>query len=199
MAVTTDREPRRRRQPQEARAEILNAATELLRTRPAHEATVAAIMERTTLSRKSFYVYFRDRSELLTTLIQPLRAEADAGLAHWRNSDDPVAGGRAALLAAARTYRRHGAVLRAIFRSETDDPEVRSVRDSLVAAVVDVATEKIAEVGAPLPDPRGSALALATMNIHMLLDLRPDADDTELAALVDVLATIWERTLGVRR
>lgn len=66
-------------------------------------------------------------------------------------------------------------------------------------AVVDVATEKITEVGAPLPDPRASAPAQATMSIHMLLDLRPDAGDTELTELVHVLATIRERTLGVHR
>jgi AcrR family transcriptional regulator len=41
--------------------------------RPIHEVTVLAIMERTTLSRKSFYVYFRDRSELILALVRPLR------------------------------------------------------------------------------------------------------------------------------
>lgn len=39
------------------------AARELLLSeRPAHELTVAAIMQATTLSRKSSYVCFRDRS-----------------------------------------------------------------------------------------------------------------------------------------
>ena len=56
---------RRRRSPQDARQEILDAARQLIAERPVHEVTVLAIMERTTLSRKSFYVYFRDRSELI--------------------------------------------------------------------------------------------------------------------------------------
>ena len=73
--------------------------------------TVSAVMERTTLTRKSFYVYFRDRSELIATLVTPLRAEADAGLQRWGAAGDPINAGRSALLSAARTYRRHGAIL----------------------------------------------------------------------------------------
>jgi AcrR family transcriptional regulator len=52
---------RRRRAPEDARQEILGAARRLIAERPLHEVTVLAIMARTTLSRKSFYVYFRDK------------------------------------------------------------------------------------------------------------------------------------------
>jgi AcrR family transcriptional regulator len=65
-------------------------------------------MDRTTLSRKSFYVYFRDRADLIGALVRPLRVDADAALDRWRGAEDPVAAGRAALLSAAQTYRRHG-------------------------------------------------------------------------------------------
>src|SRR5919106_2674502 len=68
---------RRRRSREEAEREILDAAASLLRERPLHEVSVSAIMERTTLSRKSFYVYFRDRYALLTRLLTPLRRELD--------------------------------------------------------------------------------------------------------------------------
>src|ERR671931_340355 len=71
-------EPKRRRRSRgEAEREILDAAAELLRERPLHEVSVSAIMERTTLSRKSFYVYFRDRYELLARLFRPLRRQLD--------------------------------------------------------------------------------------------------------------------------
>ncbi len=59
-----------------------------------HELAVLAIMERTTLSRKSFYVYFRDRSELILALVRPLRAQADAALEEWAGAADPLAAGR---------------------------------------------------------------------------------------------------------
>jgi TetR/AcrR family transcriptional regulator, ethionamide resistance regulator len=33
------------------------------------------------------------------------------------------------------------------------------------------------------------------MNVHCMLELRPDTTDAELDDLVDTLATIWERAL----
>jgi TetR/AcrR family transcriptional regulator, ethionamide resistance regulator len=63
--VGAERKPRRRRRPEDAEREILEAAARLFRERPLHAVTVDDIMRRTTLSRKSFYVYFRDRYELV--------------------------------------------------------------------------------------------------------------------------------------
>lgn len=188
--------PRRRRAPAQARREILDAAAELLAEQPAHAVSVAAIMDRTTLSRKSFYVYFRDRAELIAALVRPLRVDADAALDQWRQADDPVAAGRAALLSAALTYRRHGAILRAVFWSSGDDPEVAAARSALTEPVVAVAEELMAALKTDVADPHGTATALVTMNVHRLLTLAPDASDADVRALVDTLATIWERVLN---
>src|SRR5919106_243172 len=72
------RAKRRRRRPEEAEREILEAARVLFVQRPSRDVTVAAVMDRTTLSRKSFYVYFRDRYDLITRLVDPLRRQRDA-------------------------------------------------------------------------------------------------------------------------
>jgi AcrR family transcriptional regulator len=188
--------PRRRRAPADARAEIVTAAKELLAQQPAHAVSVAAVMAHTTLSRKSFYVYFRDRSELLEALVRPLRADAGAALDLWRSADDPIAAGRTALASAARTYRRHGAILRAVFWSSVDDPDIAAARAGLIDPVVAVAETIIDRLGPDLPDPHQTAVALVTMNVHRMLSLTPETSDTELDALVDTLATIWERTLN---
>ena len=154
-----------------------------------------AIMERTTLSRKSFYVYFRDRSELIIALVRPLRAGADAALAHWTGAADPVAAGRAALRAAAGMYREHGTILRALFWASAGDPELAAARHDLTEPVIDTAVRAIGPVAAD-PDPqrlRATVRPLVTMNVHSLLALPSDATDTELDELVDTLASIWER------
>ena len=154
-----------------------------------------AIMERTTLSRKSFYVYFRDRSELIIALVRPLRAGADAALAHWTGAADPVAAGRAALRAAAGMYREHGTILRALFWASAGDPELAAARHDLTEPVIDTAVRAISPVAAD-PDPqrlRATVRPLVTMNVHSLLALPSDATDTELDELVDTLASIWER------
>ncbi|HTX97982.1 MAG TPA: helix-turn-helix domain-containing protein [Mycobacterium sp.] len=188
--------PRRRRAPADARHEIIDAARELLERQPAHTVSVAAVMAHTTLSRKSFYVYFRDRSELLEALVRPLRADADAALERWRTADDPVAAGRTALASAARTYRRHSAILRAVFWSSVDDPDIEATRSALIDPVVAVAETIIDRIAPDLPDPHQTALALVTMNIHRMLSLTTETSDTELDALVNTLATIWERTIN---
>jgi AcrR family transcriptional regulator len=186
---------RRRPAPEDARQEILDAARRLIAERPLHEVTVMAIMERTTLSRKSFYVYFRDRSELITALVRPLRAGADAALAHWTGAADPVAAGRAALRAAAGMYREHGTILRALFWASAGDPELAAARHDLTEPVIDTAVRAISPIAAD-PDPerlRATVRPLVTMNVHSLLALPSDATDSELDELVDTLASIWER------
>ena len=83
--------------------------------RPLHEITVDEIMRQTTLSRKSFYVYFEDRYELLTALFKPLRAELDRANAIWtEGSGDPVGEGRESLMRVAEVIVRDGVLIRAL-------------------------------------------------------------------------------------
>jgi AcrR family transcriptional regulator len=189
------RPARRRRTPQDARQEILDAARQLIAERPLNEVTVAAIMERTTLSRKSFYVYFRDRSELVIALVRPLRAQADAALADWAGAADPVRAGRAALRAAADLYHQHGTIMRALFWASAEDPDLAAARHDLTEPVIDTAVAAIAPIAAD-PDPqrlRATVRALVTMNVHSMLALPADATSADLDQLADTLATIWER------
>src|SRR5688500_16417680 len=76
--AAADHPRRRRRRPEAAGRDILDAARALRRERPARAVTVVAVMERTAPSRKSFYGYFRDRHELIARLVAPLREEIDA-------------------------------------------------------------------------------------------------------------------------
>ena len=103
---------RRRRRPEEAEREILDAARLLLAERPSSEVTVGAIMAATTLSRKSFYVYFDDRYDLLRRLVEPLGEERDAIVEPlWREGIDMATGARTALLRLAELYAEHGPLL----------------------------------------------------------------------------------------
>lgn len=193
---------RRRRRPEDARREILDAAAALLEERPAAEVTIQAIMARTTLSRKSFYVYFRDRADLLASLLMPLRADADAALARWRSATDSVPAGREALLSAAILYRDHGALLRALAHASFHDPEIARVWRGAVDQVITVAKEQIEAANRTGQHPdlavETTARALVTMNVQYLLEqvaVDPEADVDDAVA---TLATIWERTIYLR-
>lgn len=156
--------------------------------------SISAVMARTGLTRKAFYVHFRDRAELVEALVRPLRAEADAALLRWRDSDDPLTAGREALAGAAATYREHGRMLRAIFWSGAEADAVRA-RALLVDPVIDVATSIVERVATGILDARATAEALVTMNVYQLLRLRPETSDAELERLVETLHQIWRRAL----
>src|SRR3954471_9922536 len=78
---------RRRRTPEVAEREIMDAAEELLRERPFRELTVDEVMRRTELSRPSFYVYFRDRHHLVLRIVERLTAESSAMADIWLQAD----------------------------------------------------------------------------------------------------------------
>jgi AcrR family transcriptional regulator len=194
--------PRRRRRREDAQQEILQAAGELLTERPFDQVNVSAIMERTTLSRKSFYVYFQDRTDVISSLVRPLRAEADAALAGWRDSTEMVEAGRAALRSAAAAYQQHGAILRALARAAETDREAAQVWSGFIDPVVVIGAEKIAAATAAGVcqglDPVPTARALVTMNVACLLRLRPDESPADVESLVATLSRIWERTIFLR-
>jgi TetR/AcrR family transcriptional regulator, ethionamide resistance regulator len=201
VSAQDDRPRRRRRRPEEAEREILDAARALLAERPAHEVTVGTIMAATTLSRKSFYVYFRDRYALLRRLVEPLAAERDAIVAElWREGADMAAGGRAALLALAGLYARHGPLLRALAEASSQDREAKRAWNEFLEPVIAGHAEKIREevaqgrIAAAI-DPEPTARALVGMNVHYFLDRLVDDPAPDLEAAADVLLTIWTRAL----
>jgi AcrR family transcriptional regulator len=156
-------------------------------------------MARTTLSRKSFYVYFRDRAELLTALVSPLRADADVTLRAWRESADTVKAGRVALASAANVYQRHGQLLRALADAAGRDAEAGAVWRSLIDPVIDVAAAKIVAATAAGEssglDPYATARALVSMNVAYFFDQLAGKPEANVQAVVDTLTTIWQRTI----
>jgi AcrR family transcriptional regulator len=162
--------------------------------------TVSAIMSATTLSRKSFYVYFADRPALITALVAPMRAETDAAVEQWERAADPVAAGRRALHQAAMLYHRDGAVLKALAEASQRDPEAAAVWQGFTAPLVAVATAKIAAATSTNTglDAEATARALVSMNVHYFLDRLVGAPASDIAPTVETLAVIWERTIYLR-
>jgi AcrR family transcriptional regulator len=195
-----ERPRRRRRRPEEAEREILDAAEALLRERPANEVTVMAVMERTTLSRKSFYVYFRDRHDLIARLVAPLRAELDARSAEARATHDNLRDqARAIFLEVARLYMEHGQLLRALRESSGHDADAERVwREFIDPPIAELATfirEELSTGRSSGLDPEATARALITMNLGCFFEQligRPNADP---APLVETLVEIWTRTI----
>jgi AcrR family transcriptional regulator len=190
---------RRRRSPEAAEREILDAAERLFKTRPPHEVTVRAVMAETTLSRNSFYVYFRDRYDLIGRLVLRLRADADAALDLFaKREGDSASAGRDALVAIARLYGENAPILRELQDAARSNPSAAQAWDEFTRRAYD-------RVMAPLmeeirsgregdSDPETLVRALLTMTRACFLE-HAGRDEADLDRLVDALARIWQRAL----
>lgn len=192
---------RRRRSPEAAVSEILQAAEELLAERPFRELSVDEVMARTTLSRSSFYVYFRDRYDLLLRLVGEIGDELQAMADRWlAGRGDRRANMFEALAGVTAVYARHGLVMRAIADAAGSDPLVESVYDDLLNRFVDANAEHIAEEQAAGQvgelDPGETARALVWMTERYLvrsLGTVPPRQTEETVA--KTLNTIWARAV----
>jgi AcrR family transcriptional regulator len=187
--------PRRRRSPESAEREILDAAEAFLRERAFRDLTVDEVMARTTLSRPSFYVYFRDRHHLAVRLVEGI-GDALFGMANrWLDGGDI----RDSLDGVARVYDEHGLVLHAMADAAGHDPEVERVYYGLIESFVVATTARIeADLRAGRVagiDAAPTAGALVWMTERYLLMTLGREPKERVDTVVDTLATIWERTL----
>jgi TetR/AcrR family transcriptional regulator, ethionamide resistance regulator len=196
---------RRRRRPEDAEREILDAARKLLSERPANEVTVGAIMAATTLSRKSFYVYFENRYDLMRRLVEPLAAERDAIIEPLlRPGVDMATGAHSALLRLAELYTAHGPLLRALAGASAEDDEARRAWRGFLDPVIEAHSAKIADEidrgRISGIDPEPAARALIGMNLQYFFDELVDAPDPDPEAAAETLLVLWSRALyGVPR
>jgi len=191
---------RRRRTPEAAQREIVEAAEALLRERPFRELTVDEVMRRTGLSRPSFYVYFKDRHELVLRLVGHLEAELLNVANHWYES---VGGGPAVLREAldglVSVYGEHSAPLRALADAATDDPDVEAAYGALVDRFVGVTAAHIEQEMAAgdiaSVDAAETAKALVWMTERYLYHSFGPARRVPAAKVTETLATLWARAL----
>ena len=198
--MTISSPARRRRAPEEAEREILDAAERIVRERPPDELTVTRVMDGTTLTRNAFYAYFHDRYDLIARLVGRLRAEADAGMAAYvAAADDVSAVGREALASAARLWADHGELLRALSDAAANDEGAASAwgeftepTDTAVLARVreDMRAGRIAGV-----DAEPTVRALVAMNRASFMQELVGKPDAVVDRLVDALHAIWIRAL----
>jgi TetR/AcrR family transcriptional regulator, ethionamide resistance regulator len=191
---------RRRRSPESAEREILDAAEAFLRERPFRDLTVDEVMARTTLSRPSFYVYFRGRHELVFRLVEGIGGELYGSAEPWlEGNGDPREGVRAALEAVTAVYVRHGLALGAIAEASEHDAEVEAIYRGLVQRFIDANTVRIADESARGNvaglDSRETARALVLMSERYLTESLGRLPQEPPERVVETLATIWLRVL----
>ena len=191
---------RRRRSPEVAEQEIIDAAEALLRERPFRELTVDEVMRRTELSRPSFYVYFRDRHHLVLKVVERLSAESAAGADIWFQAEGS---GREVIREATSqvvdVFARHGAVLQALADAAADDLEVEAAYRGTLEFFIEATArhiEREVAAGNMLPcNAWETARALSIMNQRYMITVLGRNPTVDPEVVVDTITTIWTRTL----
>jgi TetR/AcrR family transcriptional regulator, ethionamide resistance regulator len=191
---------RRRRTPEIAEGEIIAAAESFLRERPFRELTVDEVMRRTDLSRPSFYVYFRDRHQLVLRVVEHLGAELFTMSDRWlKGTGEGPELARAALDGIVAVYVEHGPVMQALADAAVDDPGVEKAYNALVQSFIDATARHIEDEVAAGRVLKLSARETATalvwmMERYLTLSLGRETT-TPPQNVADTLATIWNRVL----
>jgi AcrR family transcriptional regulator len=181
----------------EARNRIRDAAARLLVEGSYRDLSVDAVMAEAGLARTLFYRHFDSLGALVLSLLEDLRAGLmDAG--------DPAEPGylRRVLERVAEVARGHAPILRAIDDAARQDAEVERAYRAFVDWSIDTIAAIFEEAIAAgrvraVPDVRGTTHALILMNGVYLMDAFGRDPDTDPELAVEVLWTIWARTLGL--
>jgi AcrR family transcriptional regulator len=185
----------RRRQREESRQAILDAAERRLRAAPFHALSVDALMSDTGLSRTLFYRHFADLPDVVLQLLRSVGGELMEIGEGWvrAGASEPI--GRESVVAIVDFFARNGTLIRAITDAARYDPEI----DEVYGAVIERFVEMTADAMAGLRfegDARETARALTAMNEQYLLTTfgrTPPAAEPERA--VDALWSVWQRTI----
>ena len=186
----------RRRQRQESRQAILDAAERRLRTEPFHALSVDALMSDTGLSRTLFYRHFADLPDVVLQLLRSVGVELMEVSETWvrAGASEPI--GRESMTAIVDFFVRHGTLIRAITDAARYDPEIEEAYGTVIERFVDMTAGAIEGLGTGVGDVRETARALTAMNEQYLLTTfgrTPAATDPDRA--VDALWSVWQRTI----
>lgn len=194
---------RRRRSPDEAEAEIVSAARELLAGRPYREVNVNDLMAMTTLSRPSFYQYFPDMQQLMVRVMDEVGAELLAVSDVWlKGKGDTAVEAKEALLGLARAYSQNRALMQAAAAAAATDPAMDVAYGNLLNLFIEATTVRIkADKAHGLVvglDPGPTARALVLMTERVLLDQLATSRARRPEVVVEPLLQVWLRTLYLR-
>lgn len=180
---------------------ILDAAAAVITEHGMGGLTVTAVMNHAKISRTAFYRRFDGIPEVVSGLLERLRVELVQAAGDWFRdeigSPEIIHGN---LLAVARTFHRHGAVLEAIVMAAGSDPRVRDDWDNLVEAFrvrTEAAIERDQAAGAisTAIQAHDTALALTWLDERAATRLLGRSRAGTPEEYADLLTPIWTRVL----
>ena len=180
----------------EAEAAFLLAAEALLADgHPYAELSVEQISAAAGRSRTAFYLYFRDKRELLMRLTEAIAATLYDEADRWWSGEDGRRDLRSALADVLGTYREHADLLRAVVEASAYDEEVAAFWRALVGRFADATERRLVADGQEAGPAAAKALALTWMVERVSYQQIVRGASVDDPQLVDALVEIWERSV----
>jgi AcrR family transcriptional regulator len=185
----------------ESRSRIIEAATELVRTRSYAELSVGEVMERAGFGRTIFYRHFDDLADLLMgTGREAIEALYQAQLSFVETRhEEPAAAVRAAFETAVAVYQRHGPLLRCIAEAAAGDEQIAAGYNEMRKRFDALAEQALRELGfagsVPPANLAETARALNLMNETYLTDTFGREPRVSPEVAVQTLTEIWDAVI----
>ena len=182
------------------RAEILNAAFELIWSHPFRDMTVNSLMASTSVGRSAFYQHFNDLHELMKTLLDMLQDEVFGAAEPWiAGVGDPVALMHEALAGLVGVCYRRGPFLRAVADAGATDQRLERAWKQFLGRFDDAASARIEadqQQGLiPEFDPQPVAIALNRLDAYTLIEAFGQRPRSKPEPVRKALARVWISTL----
>jgi AcrR family transcriptional regulator len=148
-------------------------------------------------SRSTFYVYFRDKGDLIGRLTMRVADELVGAFDRWRSvaAEASIEDLREATVSMLGVYQQHQVVLAALVETATYDPEAAAVFNRTMAEFslkTGSAIDVVREAGRARPDlPEGLAEVLTLMVERSCYLLARGADEERRARLADVVTHVF--------
>jgi AcrR family transcriptional regulator len=159
------------------------------------ELSVEQIASRAGRPRTAFYLYFRDKRELLMRLTeevaQTLYEEADVWWSGSRGRDDV----RPALADITRTWAEHAGVLGAVVEAATYDEEISEFWRNVVGRFIEATKRRLVEEGEEPGAAAAKAFVLCWMTAHVCYQQVARGKSAEDPTLLDALSEILGRSV----
>lgn len=184
------------------REEILSAAHEMLKETGFRGFTVAALMERASVSRPAFYQYFASRYDVVAETVRRISGAIDEITTTWL--EDPDAGKDellAGLIGIAEKIAEDGMLFRGIIDASAADPQVEQAwRHGLIAGYCNRTQVKIrsGQEARLMPgqlDAELTALAMVLMTERVFYDRLASDKPDDPRRVARAVCDVWSATL----
>jgi AcrR family transcriptional regulator len=182
------------------RSAILNAALDFIWSRPFRDMTVSSLMAPTGVGRSAFYQYFKDRHEVMETLLNILQEEIYDVAEPWIAAvGDPVALLGDTFTGLVRLLYQRGPIVRAVIDAAPSEKRLEKAWVQFLGRFDDTTCARIEadqkQGLIPKFDARPVAIALTRLNAFTLVQAFGQHPRSKPEPVREALVRVWVSTL----